>query len=175
MTSLFSKTTITIMTKTRPYKQILIISFLLSSQLTIGFAQDIMRLDRYIVTSCQLDSIINMVLDDVEEGEIVGVSVKKNGNDNYMLFFSAFSPKDLSYSSRIMGYIQKYKITILLDSSVKEFVAKHPINYKLKVKCIPPPSKGRRQITVRGTDGVKEWCYSLIDGRIILESKILKW
>ena len=103
------------MTKTRPYKQILIISFLLSSQLTIGFAQDIMRLDRYIVTSCQLDSIINMVLDDVEEGEIVGVSVKKNGNDNYMLFFSAFSPKDLSYSSRIMGYIQKYKITILHD------------------------------------------------------------
>ena len=151
------------------------LSFLLSSQLTIGLAQDIMRLDKYVVTSCQLDSIINMVLDDIEEGEIVVVSAKKNGNDNYMLVFCAFSKNDLSYSSRIMGYIQKHDITILLDSSVKEFVTKHSTNYKLKVKCIPPPTKGRRQITVRGTDGVKEWIFNLIDGRIILKSKILKW
>lgn len=168
-----------LLTKTVPSmilttKRILVLCFLLISLSTTGLGQNVMSLSRYRISSCQLDSIIDIVLDEVEEGEIVCVSAEKTGKNHYMLFLCAYSINDLQYSSRVLGYMQKQNKTILFRPSLNEFLTKDSINHILKVKCIPPPTK-ESLLSIPMKDGVKEWIFSLIDGSIFLERKTLKW
>lgn len=155
-------------------KHALFLSFLLFSMSTIGLGQNVMSLHRYTINSCQLDSVINIVLDDVEEGEIVSVSAQKTGNNHYILFLRVYSINDLHYSPRVLGYMQKQNKTILFRPILNEFLVKDSINHILNIKCIPP-SKKDRFLTIPMKDGVKEWIFSLIDGRVILIRKTLKW
>ncbi len=155
-------------------KHFLVSCFMLTFLPTTGLGQNVMNLPKYMISSSQLDSIINMVLDDVEDGDIVSVSAQKMGENHYMLFFSAYPIGDLQYSSDVLGCIQIQNVTILFRPSLNEFITKDSISHSLQVKCIPTQAKGKF-LTIPMKDGVKKWIFSLIDGCITLERKILKW
>ena len=155
-------------------KHILITIVLLVSISTIGNGQNTMRLDEYAICSSQLDSIINMVLSDVKNKNYIDISAKKDENNNYTIYVSAFSFNSLSYSSKIIGYTHKGDKTIFFYSSVKDMITKKKDSRKKTFSCIPPPTKDN-PLPILGTDGGKEWLFKIDNGEVILLRKILEW
>ncbi len=155
-------------------KQIIILIVLLVSISTIGNGQNTMRLDEYTICSSKLDSIINMVLNDIENEDYIVISAKKNGNNIYTIFVSAFLSYKLHYRTSLLGYSQKGDKTILFYSSAKDMITKKKDSPPKTFSCIPPPTKDN-PLPVIGTDGVKEWFFSIDNGEIILLRKILEW
>ncbi len=155
-------------------KHILITIVLLVSISTIGNGQNTMRLDEYAICSSQLDSIINMVLNDVENENYMVVSANKNGNIIYTISVSAFFSYNLHYRSSLLGYTQKGDKTIFFYSSAKDMISKKTDGHKKTFSCIPPPTKDN-PVPILGTDGVKEWFFRIENGNIILLRKFLEW
>lgn len=155
-------------------KQIIILIVLLVSISTIGNGQNTMRLDEYTICSSQLDSIINMVLCDVKNKNYIDISAKKDENNNYTIYVSAFSSPFLSYSSNIIGYTHKGDKTVFFYSSVKDMITKKKGSRKKTFSCIPPPTKDN-PLPILGTDGGKEWFFRIENGNILLLRKFLEW
>lgn len=152
-------------------KQTIITIVLIVFISTVVNGQNAMKLDEYIISSTQLDSIINMVLNDVENEDYVVVSAS---NNNDTIYVSAISSNKLRYNTNIIGYTPKGNITILFRSSSKDLVTKKADSNKKNVSCIPPPKKSDI-FPVLGKDGLKEWYYIINNGEIILFRKFLKW
>ena len=155
-------------------KHLITTLFLLFFASTIVNGQNVMYLDEYTICSCELDSIIDMVLIDAEKEDLICVSVKKVGINNFKIFISAFSSYNLHYNKNIIGYALKDNKTILFCSNAKDMISKKSDSHKLIVRCIPPPNENS-PLTVLGTDGLKEWFFRIDKGEIILLRKILKW
>ena len=152
-------------------KQTIITIVLIVFISTVVNGQNAMKLDEYIISSTQLDSIINMVLNDVENEDYIVVSAS---NNNDTIYVSAISSNKLRYNTNIIGYAPKGNITILFRSSSKDLVTKKADSNKKNVSCIPPPKKSDI-FPVLGKDGLKEWYYIINNGEIILFRKFLKW
>jgi len=155
-------------------KQLLISIVLLVSISTIGNGQNTMKLDEYTICSSQLDSIINMVLNDVENEDYIDVYAEKNENNIYTIYVSAFLSSFLRYSSNIIGYAHKGNVTILFHTSVKDMVTKKTDSHKISFRCIPPPKKNDI-FSVIAKDGLKEWYFNIDNGEIIFLRKFLEW
>ena len=65
-------------------KQTIITIVLIVFISTVVNGQNAMKLDEYIISSTQLDSIINMVLNDVENEDYVVVSASNNNDTIYV-------------------------------------------------------------------------------------------
>lgn len=155
-------------------KHILITFFLLVSMSTIGYGQNTMRLDEYTICSSQLDSIVNMVLSDVENEDYIVVTANKNGNNIYTISVSAFFSYNLHYRSSLLGYTKKGDKTIFFYSSAKDMISKKTDSHKKTFSCIPPPTKDN-PLPIISTDGVKEWFFRIEKGNILLLRKFLEW
>jgi hypothetical protein len=146
-----------------------------SQETTMEKEQNTMRLDEYIVSSNQLDTIIDIVLSDVEDEDCISVSAKKE-NNIYTIYISAYLSDFLEINSNILGYTPKGDKTIFFRSSIKDLVTKKTGGHKKTFSCIPPPTKDN-PLLILGTDGVKEWVFSIdVDnGEILLLRKNLEW
>lgn len=138
-----------------------------SPETTMEKEQNTMRLDEYIVSSNQLDTIIDIVLSDVEDEDCISVSAKKE-NNIYTIYISAYLSYFLEINSNILGYTPKGDKTIFFRSSIKDLVTKKTGGHKKTFSCIPQPPV---------VDGVKEWVFSIdVDnGEILLLRKNLTW
>lgn len=155
-------------------KQTIITIVLIVFISAVGNGQNTMKLDEYTICSAQLDSIINMVLSDVDNEDYIIVSAKNNSNNNVTIYVSAILSNNLHYNSNIIGYTTKGNVTILFRSSSKDMITKMADSHTKTVSCIPPPKKND-MFPVIGKDGLKEWYFSIDNGEIILLRKFLKW
>lgn len=152
----------------------IIIYLLLSVLPMLTFGQNIINLNEYTICSSPLDSIIKYVQQDVNDKEIIGVSVRKDSDNDYTVFITAYSPKFLNYSNKLLGYTKRNNI-IIFYLSAKDLVRKKTKNNnRIRLRCNPPPSE-ERPISVKGTDGAKEWTYCISGDTITLKRKILAW
>ena len=138
-----------------------------SPKTTMEKEQNTMQLDEYIVSSNQLDTIIDIVLSDVEDEDCISVSAKKE-NNIYTIYISAYLSDFLEINSNLLGYTPKGDKTIFFRSSIKDLVSKKTGGHKKTFSCIPQPPV---------VDGVMEWVFSIdVDnGEILLLRKNLEW
>lgn len=102
----------------------IIIYLLLSVLPMLTFGQNIINLNEYTICSSPLDSIIKCVQQDVNDKEIIGVSARKDSDNVFTVFISAYSPKFLNYSNKLLGYTKRNNIIIFYLSARIWFVKK---------------------------------------------------
>ena len=161
-------------------KHIIITTILLFSLLPTASGQNTLRIDEYEICSNQLDTIMNDVLKDVEDGEIVLVTSVKKMTDDYQWYVDSYKYNPLRYDSNVIGYTIIRNTIILFtpckeDTSIKEQICKKTNNHRKTFSCKPPPPKDRTYLDCKGNDGCKEWAYCIKKGKVFQFRKILLW
>lgn len=98
-------------------------------------AQTYMTLEPYKTTSCQLDTIIDIMKEFVNEDEVVHIAAYKKESNGYVITAYTEHIHFVVYSSHL-GYLERGKVTFLLEESdIKDLLEKDRTHRNKSILC----------------------------------------